>query len=118
MNRTDGTVRARDRWTRRLLTGGALVSGICLAIAIVLEAKGAAHGSGQLTDLAGIATSVVRWEPWGWASLGVLVMMGTPAAALVATTVEYAAARDLRTAWTAVAVLAVLAVSLVVALIH
>jgi hypothetical protein len=101
-----------------MLTGGAALSGACLTVAILLEMLGAARGGGALTDVVGIVASAARLEPWGWSSVGVLVIIATPAVALVATTLEYADAHDRRTAWTAVAVLGVLAVSLVVALVR
>jgi hypothetical protein len=110
--------RTGSRATRIVLTGGALISGCCFAIAILLEMFGATRGTGRLTDLAGIAASAARLEAWGWSSLGVVVIVATPAIALVATALEYARAHDGRTAWTAVAVLGVLGVSLVVALVR
>ncbi len=109
---------ANSRATRATLTAGAVLSGACFALAIVLEVLGRPHSAGEMTDVAGIVRSLVALEPWGWSSLGVLVIVVTPAVALVATALEYAAAHDPRTAWTAVAVLCVLALSLVVALLR
>ena len=111
-------MRADSRWTRGTLTGGAVLSGACLGVAILLELIGRPRGAGQMTDLAAIARSVAAMESWGWSALGVAVMIATPAVALVATVLEYAAAHDRRTAWTAVAVLGVLTVSLIVALLR
>lgn len=107
---------AASSWTRSTLTAGAPIAGVCMGMAICLELLGRPRGAGQMMDLAAIARSVAAMEPWGWSALGVVVMIATPAVALVATALEYAAARDRRTAWTAVAVLGVLAVSLMVAL--
>ena len=109
-------MRPSDRATRRTLTGGALISGGCFTVAIILELLGGTRGAGQLTDVPGIVASVSRLEAWGWSSLGVLVIIATPVVALVATGIEYAVAHERRSAWTAVAVLCVLAISLVVAL--
>jgi len=99
-----------------VLTAGGVLSGICLGVAIVLEVLGGTIGAGSMTDLGTVSASVLRVEPWGWATLGVLFMIATPAVALVATILEYLAANDRRTAWTAISVLAVLAVSLLIAL--
>ena len=109
---------ARSRWTSTTLTAGAVISGACLVVAILLELLGRPRGAGQMTDVAAVARSVAALESWGWSALGVAVMIGTPAVALVATALEYAAAHDRRTAWTAVAVLGVLGISLAVALLR
>ena len=109
---------ARSRWTSTTLTAGAVSSGACLGVAILLELLGRPRGVGQMTDVAAVARSVAALESWGWSALGVAVMIGTPAVALVATALEYAAAHDRRTAWTAVAVLGVLGISLAVALLR
>ncbi|MCY7418980.1 MAG: hypothetical protein LH650_10880, partial [Chloroflexi bacterium] len=79
---------ANSRATRVTLTAGAVLSGVCFALAIVLEVLGRLHGAGQLTDVASIVRSVAAFEPWGWSSLGVLVIVVTPAVALVATALE------------------------------
>ncbi len=54
-------------------------------------------------------------EPWGWATLGVVIVIVTPAVGLVATLLEY---RGRREAWLALGVLGILAVSLAVALLR
>ncbi len=108
--------RPSDRATRVGLTCGALISGACFTVAIIVELLGGSRGAGQLTDVPGILASVSRLEAWGWSSLGVVAIIATPVVALVATSVEYAVAHEPRSAWTAMAVLCVLAVSLVVAL--
>jgi uncharacterized membrane protein len=93
------------------------VSVACFAIALILEFLGRPTGDGSATDLAAVASSTLALEPWGWATLGTFAVIVTPALAIVATGLEYAVIRDRRTAWTAIAVLVILGVSLVVALL-
>lgn len=109
-------MRPADRGTRLVLAGGTAASVACFAIALILEFLGRPTGDGSATDLAAVAASTLALEPWGWATLGTFAVIVTPALAIVATGLEYAAIRDRRTAWTAVAVLVVLGVSLAVSL--
>ena len=106
-----------SRSTRLVMAGGTAVSVVCFAMALVLEFLGRPTGGGSATDPAAVASSVLALEPWGWATLGTYAVIVTPALAIVATGLEYAAIRDRRTAWTAVAVLVILGVSLVVSLL-
>lgn len=106
-----------SRSTRLVLAGGTAVSVACFAIALLLEFLGRPRGGGSTTDPAAVLASLVALEPWGWATLGTYAVIVTPALAIVATGLEYAAIRDRRTAWTAVAVLVILGVSLAVALL-
>lgn len=106
-----------SRSTRAVLAGGTAVSVACFAVALLLEFLGRARGGGSATDPAAVVASVLALEPWGWATLGTYAVIVTPALAIVATGLEYAAIRDRRTAWTAVAVLVVLGVSLAVSLL-
>lgn len=114
---TPTAVRPASRATRLVLAGGSAVSVVCFAVALLLEFVGRARGGGSATDIGAVVTSALALEPWGWATLGTFAVIVTPALAIVATGLEYAAIRDRRTAWTAVAVLVVLGVSLVVSLL-
>lgn len=103
------------RATSAVLTGGSLVSAFCFTVAIALEILGRPTTAPSGLDIATVIGSMTVPEPWGWATLGVVVVIVTPAAALIATVVEY---RGHREAWLAVGVLGILAVSLGVALLR
>ncbi|HWH24825.1 MAG TPA: DUF1634 domain-containing protein [Candidatus Limnocylindria bacterium] len=101
-------------WTARALNGGALVSAGCLLIGLLLGllgGSGAAQDPMRLDEVVGAA---LAGRPWGWSMLGVLVLLATPAAALLATYVELRQRRP-RAALLALAVLAVQAVAVVLA---
>ena len=112
-----GRVIPDSRATRAVLTVGTAISVGCFAIALGLEFAGRSTASGSATDLGAVGRSVLALEPWGWATLGTFGVIASPIAAIAATAVEYLRAGDRRTAWTAVGVLVVLALSLVVALL-
>lgn len=109
---------ASSRWTRRCLAVGTAVSAACFAFSLLLDLLGRAGLHGDASDLAAVLGSAVALEPWGWATLGTLAVIATPAAGLVATLAEYERVRDRRTALLAVAVLAILGLSLVTALLR
>jgi hypothetical protein len=109
---------ASSRLTRAVLTVGSALSAACLSLAILLELSGRSGATPGPPDVARIVSSVAELQSWGWAWLGALAVIATPAAGLIATAWEYAAASDRRTALTALAVLAVLGVSLGVALLR
>ena len=110
-------VRPASRATRLVLAGGTTVSVVCFAVALLLDFVGRSRGGGSATDLGAVVSSALALQPWGWATLGTFAVIVTPALAIVATGLEYAAIHDRRTAWTAVAVLVVLGVSLAVSLL-
>jgi uncharacterized membrane protein len=109
---------APRRATTLTLTAGALVGAACFAVAVVTDllgvdgsaATGAADGSAFVAELAAL-------RPWAWASLGSVAIIATPAVGLVMTAVEYNAIADRRAVLMALAVLAVLGISLLVALL-
>lgn len=103
------------RATSTALTAGSLVSAFCFLVAIVLEVLGRPTTAGSMVDVAAVTRSLTAPEPWGWATLGVVVVIVTPAAGLIATLFEY---RGRREAWLALGVLGILAVSLGVALVR
>lgn len=104
-----------SRATRLVLTIGAIISATCFSVAIVLEALGRSQVAGDPLDVRAIIDSVVSLLPWGWATLGILSVIVTPAAGLVATAREYRGSRE---SWLALGVLGVLGVSLVIALLR
>ena len=107
---------AASRATRAVLALGTGASVTCFAIALLLEFLGRPSGGGAETDLGAVLSSAAALESWGWATLGTFAVIVSPAAAIVATALEYRVAGDRRTALTAVGVLAVLGISLGVAL--
>lgn len=101
------------------MTAGVVVSAACFIVALAGElfagTTGAA-GDGILAgDVTGWLDDLAGLEPEAWAGLGTLVIVATPALGLVASAAEYARVGDRRTAGLALLVLAVLAVSGVVA---
>ena len=108
-------MRVDSRATRTVLTAGAVVSAACFVVAIVLEFLGRSTASGDPLDVSAIVDSVVGLRPWGWATLGVLAVIITPAAGLMATAREF---RGTREALLALVVLGILGVSLIVALVR
>ena len=101
-----------SRLTSRVLTVGAIVSAACLAFALVLELLGRPRTPGDLLDVTSIASAMAELRPWGWATLGVLTVIATPPLGLLATALELRG----RQALLALAVLAILAVSVAIAL--
>jgi hypothetical protein len=86
---------ATTRWTRLVLNLGTLAAGVLLA--------------------AGLLLRLVGGSPEPWLTLGVLVMLATPAAGLVAAAAELRQ-RHPRVALLALMVLAVLGMAVLVAL--
>ncbi len=94
-------------WTSRLLVGGTLLSVACLLVGLLLTLAGA---GGEMSDprrLDLVLEAALALEPWGWSMLGVLVLLMTPAAGLLASAVELRRDQP-RTALVALVVLAVL----------
>lgn len=103
------------RATSAVLTGGSLLSAFCFVVALILEILGRSTTQGNVLDASAVLRSMTVPEPWGWATIGVVIVIITPAAGLVATLLEY---RGRREAWLALGVLAILALSLGVALLR
>jgi hypothetical protein len=101
-----------------VLTTGSALSAACFGLAIALELAGRSGATPGPLDLARILRSAADLQAWGWAWLGAIAVIATPAAGLIATAREYAAASDRRTALTALAVLGILGVSLAVAVLR
>ena len=109
---------APRRLTSGALTTGVVVSAACFLIAGAGELAGFDSGPGDMTDVAALFDGLITLRPWAWASLGTLVVVTTPAFGLVATAFEYASVSDRRTVFLALAVLAVLGVSVLLALVR
>ncbi len=97
------------------MTIGALASAACLLTAVVLGLLGRPATAGDTLDLASVISALVEMRPWGWATVGVLMVIVTPAVGLVATALEYGGRRE---SLLALGVLAILGVSLAIALLR
>ncbi len=111
-------VGAPRRLTSAVLTGGVTVAGVSFALALVLELLGVDPGSGEMTDLAAVAEGLLAPMPWAWAAAGAYAVVATPVLGLLVTAWEYWSVDDRRTVLLAAAVLAVLATSVVVAILR
>lgn len=117
----DGTplrVAAPRRLTSVVLSVGVAISAACFALAGLAELIGIERREAAMTDIGALVEGTLVLDPWALASLGTYMVILTPAIALLATAWEYASISDRRTVLLAVAVLAVLAVSVVVAVFH
>ena len=99
-------------WVLRI---GVLVAAACFLVAGAGELAGNQSGSGDMTDVGALIDGAFAFTPWAWASLGVFALVLTPAVGLLLTAYEYRSVSDRRTALLALAVLAVLVVSAVIA---
>jgi uncharacterized membrane protein len=109
---------APRRFTSAVLSGGVAVAGVLFAAAMILEISGAEPGDGEMTDLAAVFEGLVALMPWAWATLGAYAVVATPLLGLLVTAWEYWSVGDRRTVWLAAAVIAVLAASVVVAILR
>jgi len=104
--------------TSAALTGGVVVSAGCFLVAGIAEVLGFATTAGEMTDVRAWLGDLMAMDPWAWASLGTLVVVVTPAIGLLVTAYEYATVSDRSTVLLALVVLAVLALSTVVAVLR
>lgn len=104
--------------TSRALSVGVAAAGVFFAVAVIAEILGAEPGTGEMTDLAAVIEGLFSLTPWAWATLGAYAVVATPIVGLFVTAWEYASVHDRRTVLLAVAVLAVLATSVVVAILR
>lgn len=89
-------------WTARVLAAGTLISAVCFVVGFVLNLVGAdASATGPGRD---------------WSNAGVITLLATPAAGLVATALELRHVQP-RSAALALAVLGILAIAVAVALL-
>jgi uncharacterized membrane protein len=109
---------APRRYTSAALTGGVLVAASCFAVALLLEVLGTAAGVGEMTDLAAVVDGLLSLTPWAWAAVGAYAVVVTPVVGLLVSAAEYWSVDDRRTVLLAFAVIAVLAVSVTVAILR
>jgi len=109
---------ASRRLTSATLTAGVLAAASCFVVAGAAEFTGRATDPGSMTDLAVLVSGLWALDPWAWASLGTFAVVATPALGLVATAWEYAQAADRSAFALALAVLAILVLSGLIAVLR
>ena len=109
---------APRRYTGATLTGGVLLAAVFFGVAVVAETLGAEAGAGEMTDLAAVLEGLVAFTPWAWATVGAYAVLATPILGLLVTAAEYWSVDDRRTVLIALAVLAILSLSVIVALVR
>jgi uncharacterized membrane protein len=107
-----------SRATSAALTVGVIVSAVCFLVAGAADVLGHGGSRGEVRDLAALVAGVGDLQAWAWAALGTIAVIATPAVGLIVTATEYALASDRRTVASALAVLGVLAISLVAAVLR
>jgi hypothetical protein len=113
--------RARAHLTAGSLSAGSIAAAVCFLVALLLAVAGRPAARGPALDPIATAAGMVALDAQAWASAGVLLLLGTPVAGVLATVVEYlktSPAAESRYAIVALAVLLVLSVSLAVALVR
>lgn len=103
------------RWTNLAYTLGTTAAAACLLVGLLLHLVGQPAGASHPLDLGAIAEGVTQLRPWGWTMLGVIVLLLTPPAGLLASFAELRRDEP-RVAWLALAVLAVLLAAVLIAL--
>jgi uncharacterized membrane protein len=117
----DGTtlrLTAPRRLTSAALSLGVALSAACFVLAGVAELLGMTRREASMTDVSALLDGLRALDPWALASLGCYAVVVTPAIGLLATAWEYASIADRRATILALAVLGILAVSVVVAAVH
>ena len=109
---------ASRRLTSGALSVGVMVTASCFLVALGAEFAGNDSLTGDMTDAAAVIDGIFSFAPWAWASLGTYAIVLTPVFGLLMTAYEYAAIGDRRTMWLAVAVLAILGVSVATAILR
>jgi hypothetical protein len=102
--------------TRVVLGGGTVAAATCLAVGVLLRLAGGDPVAGDPLRVADIVAATVEFRSWGWATLGVLILLATPVIGLATTYLELRRPEP-RLAWLSVAVLAVLLLAVLIALI-
>jgi hypothetical protein len=114
---TGGPRVAPRRATGLALTGGTLLGAACFAVALVADLAGLGGRGFAGGDAAGFIAALGALDAEAWAALGSAIVIATPALGLVLTALEYGSIGDRRAVLFALAVLAILSLSLVVALL-
>jgi uncharacterized membrane protein len=119
----NGTFEARERRLERLvgntLRAGTMASGVLMAAGfalMLLRPQTQAPAARSLEDLLRLAPETLFLLPTFYLFLGILCLMATPALRVLMTVVTFAAERDWRYVAVSLTVLAVLALSLTLAL--
>lgn len=102
-----------ERTVRRILMGGIAVSGVFMAIGLVL---GALHGDGLpsgVVPLADLASRLGDADPAAYLSLGLIVLIATPFVRVAASIVVFTLEGDRRYALITALVLGIMCVSVV-----
>jgi len=76
------------RATSAVLLGGTLLSVAFLVLGFGLSLGAGEAQSAEPRALAEVLRSALALEPWGLSMMGVLVLLGTPAAGLLSTAIE------------------------------
>jgi uncharacterized membrane protein len=100
------------------LSAGVAVAAAFFTVAVVMELLRGEAGVGDMTDVAAVLAGLLDLAPWAWAAAGAYAIVATPVIGLLVTAWEYRRAGDRRTVLLAAAVLAVLAVSVAVAMLR
>lgn len=100
--------RPEVRWTAAVLTLGTVLSATCFVVGFALTVLGGGAASEDPRRLELVWRAAIELRPWGWSMLGVLSIMATPAAGLVASALEMRRLQP-RAAVLALVVLAILA---------
>ena len=109
---------APRRPTSMAITAGVAAAGVFFAVAMLLEILGAEPGSGEMTDVAAVLEGLIALTPWAWATAGAYAVVATPVIGLLVTAWEYWSVDDRQTVLLALAVIAVLTLSAVVAVLR
>ena len=112
---TPGMDRPTVAWTARVLTLGTLVSAACFMVGLALNLLAREQVSDQERGVEDVVRSALAIEPWGWSMLGVIVLLATPVAGLLATALELRRLQP-RGALLALAVIGLLALAVLAAL--
>ena len=109
---------APRRATSAVLTGGVAIAAVLFGVALLAEVAGTESGSGEMTDLAAVVEGLFALSPWAWAAAGAYAVVATPVVGLLVTAWEYRQVADRRAVILALGVIAVLALSAVVAILR
>lgn len=102
----------------RLLAAGLAASGLCVVVGLLLAASGRGVIGDSAVPLPALPAALAASEPTAWLSLGLVLLLVTPAARVATLAAGYAARRRWALAAVSVSVLGVLGLSLVLSVGH
>jgi hypothetical protein len=108
---------APRRVTGLTLTAGTLLGAACFVIALLSDLAGIGSGATWAGDARAYLSALADLDAEAWAALGSALIIATPAVGLVVTAAEFRSIGDRRAVVFALAVLAILATSLLIALL-